>query len=123
MRVLRSWLPVVLWAAVILSASNDHFSSHETASWLSPFFGEGLYILNVAIRKLAHVVVYAILGALAWRAERRLLIAMVVGALVAITDEAKQSTTLLRSGSPWDVLLDLCGAWLGTLVARRAWKD
>lgn len=123
MRLVRSWLPVVLWAALILSASNDSFSSAESQGWLSDLFGPTSFELNVIIRKLGHVVVYAILGALAWRAERKLAIAIAVAALVAVTDEVKQSLTLYRTGSPWDVLLDLFGAWLGTLAAKRIWKQ
>jgi VanZ family protein len=124
MRVVRSWLPVILWAAIILSASNDQFASGESQGWLSRMFGHEISAgVNVVIRKLGHLTAYAILAALAWRAERRLAIALAVAAIVAISDEMKQSTTLLRSGSPWDVLLDLFGAWLGTLAGKRVWKS
>ncbi|HEV7764785.1 MAG TPA: VanZ family protein [Thermoanaerobaculia bacterium] len=120
MRLVRTWLPVLLWAAIILSASNDTFSSGNSQSWLSTIFGrEAAHALNVVVRKLGHVLVYAILGILAWRADRRMIVALAVAAIVAILDETKQSMTLLRTGSPWDVLLDLAGAWLGVTAARR----
>lgn len=124
MRLVRAWLPVILWAALILSASNDSFASGESKSWLVEFFGREVpEAINIVVRKFGHIAVYAVLGILAWRAERRLVIAMAVAAIVAIADEAKQSTTILRSGSPWDVLLDVFGAWLGTIAGRRVWKN
>jgi len=114
------WLPVILWAAVILSASNDGFSASESAGWLERLFGHSMpHWLNVAIRKTGHVVVYGILAALAWRAERRVAIAMAVAALVAIADEYSQGLTATRTGSPWDVVLDLLGAAIAVAWLRR----
>jgi VanZ family protein len=114
------WLPVILWAAMILSASNDSFSATQSAGWLERIFGHAMpHALNVAVRKCGHLLVYGILGALAWRAERRVAIAMVVVAMVAIADEYSQGLTRTRSGSPWDVLLDLTGAAIAVWVVRR----
>jgi VanZ family protein len=120
MRLVKLWLPLILWAAVILSASNDTFSSSHSQSWLTTLLGgEVSAALNIAVRKLGHLFAYGILGALAWRADRRILVAVVVALLVAATDEWQQSRTLLRTGTPWDVLLDLCGAWLGIVTMRK----
>lgn len=119
MRVLKAWLPVIVWAAVILSSANDEFSARQTGGWLQRMFGEVPYPLHVAIRKLAHLVGYGILGALAWRAERRWFVALGVALLVACTDEWLQSTTLTRTGSPWDVLLDAVGASMAVFTLRR----
>ena len=71
--------------------------------------------MNVAMRKLAHVGAYGFLAFLTFRAARMdfrrpILAAFVVVLLIATIDEWHQSTTRLRGGSPWDVLLDLCGA-------------
>ncbi|HYC62884.1 MAG TPA: VanZ family protein [Thermoanaerobaculia bacterium] len=123
MSLLRRWLPVVVWAAVILSASNDSFSSGESARILAELLGDPVpYALNVAIRKLGHVVAYGILGALAWRADRRVKVAFAIGLLIAALDEGKQAMTLRRTGTLWDVLLDLFGAWLGVIAAKRVGK-
>jgi len=114
---------VVVWAAVILSASNDSFSSGESARILAELLGDPVpYALNVAIRKLGHVVAYGILGALAWRADRRVKVAFAIGLLIAALDEGKQAMTLRRTGTLWDVLLDLFGAWLGVIAAKRVGK-
>ncbi len=120
MRFARTWLPVIVWSAVILSASTDSFSSSESQGWLASVIGPALAsALNVVFRKLGHIVCYAILGILARRADERLAVAIGVALLVAITDEARQSMTLSRTGSPWDVLLDGLSAWLGILVMTK----
>lgn len=77
------------------------------------------YELHVAIRKLGHIVAYAILGALAWRADRRMTVAIAIALLVAVTDEWHQSMSASRTGTPWDVLLDVVGAWLGIVGAKK----
>lgn len=117
---LKLWLPVIVWAALILSASNDTFSSNHSQSWLATVLGHNVsHGLNVAVRKLGHLVAYGILGALAFRADRRILVAVAVALVIASIDEWQQSLTLQRTGTPWDVMLDLCGAWLGIVTMRR----
>lgn len=121
-RALKLWLPVVVWAGLILSAANDTFSAGNTAGLLERIFGQAPYVLHVLIRKASHVVVYAILGALAWRADRRWAVVMGIALAVASTDEWMQSRAVDRSGTPWDVLLDLTGAAIGVLAIRRRWS-
>ena len=126
MRFVRTWLPVIVWSAVILSASTDSFSSDESRGWLASVLGTGLAnALNIVFRKAGHVIVYAILGILVRRADPRLAVAISVALIVAITDETRQSMTLLRTGSPWDVILDGLSAWLGILVMTRMgmWRE
>ncbi len=120
MRLVKLWLPVILWATMILWASSDSFSSTQSKGWLSTVLGgEVAETINIIVRKCGHILAYAILGALAWRADRRLAVALTIAVLVASIDEYRQSLTLTRSGSPWDVLLDAAGAWLGILGAKR----
>jgi VanZ family protein len=120
MRLLKLWLPVVLWAAVILSAANDQFSAEHTQGWFERLFGRELpYAAHVAVRKMAHLLEYGILGALAWRADRRAFVAIAIAVLVAIADESIQASTVTRTGSPWDVALDGVGATLAVFAARR----
>ena len=121
MRLVKLWLPVVIWAAIILSASNDAFSADETGSFLDLLFGRPMpWAVNVAVRKGGHLLAYGILGALAYRANRRLAVAFGVVLLVASADEYSQGLTLTRTGSPWDVLLDLAGAALAVIVFPAA---
>jgi VanZ family protein len=126
MRFARTWLPVIVWSVVILSASTDTFSSHESRGWLASVIGPALAsALNIFFRKLGHVVGYGILGILARRADRRVFLAVGIALLVAIIDETRQGMTLMRTGSPWDVMLDGLSAWFGILVMTRLgmWRE
>ncbi|HUR83437.1 MAG TPA: VanZ family protein [Thermoanaerobaculia bacterium] len=110
MRFLRFWLPVVLWASIILSAANDEFSERKTEGWLERTFGRLRPEVNAMVRKTAHVTEYAILALLAWRARRTWAVPLAICLLVASADETLQARTATRTGSPRDVALDMCGA-------------
>jgi VanZ family protein len=110
MRTLSAWLPVVLWAALILSAANDQFSDKKTESWLDRLFGRVRPEVNAVMRKSAHVAEYAVLSLLAWRARRTLAVPLLICLAVACADESLQAMTVTRTGSPADVALDMCGA-------------
>jgi len=116
---IRSWIPVVLWAALILIAATDSFSAAQTGHWLDFLFGgHAPEVANFIVRKLAHVVEYAILGTLAWRASGRASVALLIALVVAGTDEYRQSLSPHRTGTGWDVALDLFGAAIGVMVVR-----
>ena len=123
LRLLKAWLPVTLWAALILSFANDEFSDTNTQGWLDRILGGVPELVNAILRKAGHIAGYAILGLLAWRARRSIVVAMCIAIAVATIDETMQSMTLAREGSPYDVLLDTCGALLALLfvpdVRRR----
>lgn len=111
MTLLKQWLPVFLWAGLILSSANDLFSARETGGLLQWLFGGPVHpAVHVAVRKLAHVVAYGILGALTWRADRRWIVIIAIALGVAGTDEWLQSRSAMRTGTPWDVLLDVIAA-------------
>ena len=103
---LRRWLPVALWAGVIFA-----FSSVSD-------LGTGLGGWDLLLRKLAHTVEYAILGALLLRALERELPALVVGVAYAASDELHQHFVPGRRGAPLDVLIDSAGVALGILAWR-----
>jgi VanZ family protein len=123
-RALKLWLPVVLWAGLILSSANDHFSAAESGGLLTSLFGEVPYVLHVILRKLSHVVAYGVLGALVWRADRRWVVMFIVALVVASADEWMQSRTVNRTGSPWDVALDVVASlgvrWLSHRFGTKA---
>lgn len=117
LRFLKAWLPVAIWAAVILSAANDSFSDDHTRHWLERALGRDLpEVVNVVVRKGGHVLAYALLGLLAWRAHRTLFVALLVAFVVASIDETLQARTLTRGGSVFDVLLDTSAALLALLL-------
>jgi hypothetical protein len=124
MRTLKLWLPVVVWAAIILLAANDSLSSGSTAGWFDRTFGFALPAwIHVIVRKSGHLFEYSLLAVLAYRASRKLGIAVTVAFVVACIDETKQSFTHWRTGSPWDVLLDSCGAFLATVAWMRLTRE
>src|SRR5688572_32804620 len=116
MSVLRRWLPVVAWSVVILAASSDTFSIQQSGSFLQRLFdGDVSYVVHVLLRKLGHLVGYGILGALALRAtrvdfSRPVAFAFAIVLAVRTTDELRQATMRFRTGTVWDVVIDLIGA-------------
>lgn len=111
---------MVAWSAVILSTSNDQFSATHTGSLLRELFGLP-DVVNVMLRKLAHLTGYGILGVLAFWAGRgkQWMMPFAVVILVASTDEWLQSSVPSRGGSPWDVLLDVVGAAIAIGIMIR----
>jgi VanZ family protein len=139
---LKYWLPFLIWLGVILLGSTDLMSAEHTSRfivpilrWLKPeISSETLALIQLVIRKCAHLSEYAILALLLFRA--------VVGAanlkwsmsilsvsvwtacvFVATTDEFHQSFIASRTASLNDVLTDSLGAAIGLAiclaVARR----
>lgn len=147
-KFLRYWLPVVLWAAVIFFASSDAGSSGRTSRfirplllWLNPELGDAaINAVLYVVRKASHVMEYAILAALLWRAMRSgqertragwdwRLAARVFGLVVAYaaSDELHQLFVPTREGRIRDVLYDSSGAaaallllWVWDALRRRA---
>jgi VanZ family protein len=104
--VVRLWLPVVAWAALIFALSSV------------PDLGTGLGGWDLVLRKLAHAAEFAVLGALLLRATARSGIAFVLGTLYAVSDELHQSFVPGRAGSPLDVALDTVGVAIGIVLSQ-----
>ncbi len=102
--LVRLWLPVVAWAALIFAFSSV------------PDLGTGLGGWDLVLRKLAHTAEFAVLGALLVRATRRAGIAFALGALYAVSDELHQSFVPGRLGSPLDVAIDVAGVAVGIVL-------
>jgi VanZ family protein len=127
----KYWLPVVLWAAVIFSASGDKKSVQRSSRLIEPFVRwllpdiseEGVQTTVFVVRKCAHVTEFAILALLLRWALRRTLWQAQAGwvpraagsawlgaVLFAVTDEWHQVYVPGRQGSVWDVVIDSVGA-------------
>ncbi|MGH7786029.1 MAG: VanZ family protein [Candidatus Binatia bacterium] len=131
--MVAAWLPLALWLGVIFWLSGDQFSDEQTAEWLTslPWLAAlrlppaAIELANLIVRKSAHFVEYAVLSMLAYRAvgasrpawSRRavLLAAVALAVACATVDELHQATTLTRTGSPKDVVIDSLGAFAGAL--------
>nr|WP_320132861.1 VanZ family protein [uncultured Holophaga sp.] len=130
------WLPALLWIGIIAVESTQGFSSAHTDSWLRPLFSRLLpdlsqpswELLHKGLRKLGHWTGYFILATtLHWgfrHGDRhtwrwlRALAALGLVLLVASLDELHQAFLPSRTGSPWDVLLDLFGGCCAITLAR-----
>ena len=125
-RIIR-YAPLFLWIGVILFLSSSNGSMSRTSlfvrpllEWLFPLATEEtLQIYHGYVRKFAHFAEYAMLGFFASRAFRVssvhilrkywFVFALLIVALVASIDEYNQSFNVLRTGSIYDVLLDVSG--------------
>jgi VanZ family protein len=125
---LSAWLPVVFGVGVIMVESTEWLGSNYTSGplrWLfesifGPVANARWELLHHFIRKSGHFLGYGAMGLLwlrAWwltlphsRFLHDALLALLGTALVASFDEWHQTFLPNRTGSPWDVLLDCCGA-------------
>jgi len=123
-----AWLPVVLGICVILMESTEVMGSDHTSGPFRRIF-EALFgqvsgprweIIHHYIRKSGHFLGYGGMG-LAWlrawwmtlphsRFLHDAFLALLGTATVASCDEWHQTYLPNRTGTPWDVLLDCCGA-------------
>jgi VanZ family protein len=124
----RAWLPVIIGVCIIGLESTASFGADRTSHPLRRIF-EMIFgpvastqweLIHHLIRKCGHFLGYGLIG-LAWlRAWWMTLpnsyfiqdafLALIGTALVASIDELHQSYLPNRTGTPWDVLLDCCGA-------------
>jgi VanZ family protein len=81
-----------------------------------PDLGTGLGGWDLALRKLAHLAEYAVLGALLVRATGRSGLAFALGTLYAASDEIHQAFVPGRMGSPVDVAIDAIGVVSGVVL-------
>ena len=125
---LSAWLPVAIGVGVIMVESTEWLGSDHTSGplrWLfesifGPVANVRWELLHHLIRKSGHFLGYGAMGLLwlrAWwltlphsRFLHDALLALLGTALVASFDEWHQSFLPNRTGSPWDVVLDCCGA-------------
>ena len=134
---LKYWLPVLIWMALIFSASADSHSYEHSSlfvepvlRWLFPGMSQSrVEAIHHLIRKCAHLTEYAMLALLLWRAlrqpvkndprpwnwrEARLTLLIVM--LYAASDEFHQIFVPTRSPLVSDVLIDTVGGAAGLLA-------
>ncbi len=144
MKRIGYWLPVLLLIILMFGFSTDAFSGENTQSvivrvirWLgfNPYSRAALRI-NFIARKAAHLIEYALLAALLYRAFRSgrpprwratwAAQTITVVILWALLDEYHQSLTQSRTGSIHDSFIDIAGGSLALaviyLLSRRREK-
>jgi VanZ family protein len=124
--------------AIIVGFSSAEFSADRTGSVVEPILrwlwpgatAAQLAAAHKLVRKAAHVVEYAVLGGLWFRAlvrtwPRRPGAAAWLGLALtvawAIVDESHQATLSSRTGSAGDVLLDAAAAAVAVVAMRLGW--
>ncbi|HEY4047461.1 MAG TPA: VanZ family protein [Acidobacteriaceae bacterium] len=133
------WIPAALAVAMIAVESTATMSADNTSHWLLPIwvhlFGpitaDRWSVVHHWIRKTGHFVGYGLVSAAffhGWnysiktRSYARPLnqpaafLAVCSTLLVSIADEYHQSFLPNRTSSPYDVLIDLCGAVAALLI-------
>jgi VanZ family protein len=141
--VLKAWIAAILWLIVIAIESSALLSAHNTSRFLYPLlhflFGmdwDRFEIWHFYLRKTGHVIGYATLSILLFRAWRATLpamsdvkwtsrwatIAILETALVASLDEWHQSFLPSRTGRWQDVVLDTCAGIAAQIVIYFWWK-
>ncbi len=131
---ISAWWPVAVSIVLVMMESTEYLGSDHTSHplrWLfqalfGPVSNARWEIIHHYIRKSGHFLGYGALG-LAWLRAwwmslpgSRFLVDFLLGlagtALVASCDEWHQIFLPNRTGSPWDVLLDCCGALMMQLI-------
>jgi VanZ family protein len=127
---LKYWLPVLIWMALIFSASSDSHSYEHSSRfvepflhWLFPHMSQArVETIHLFIRKCGHLTEYAVLALLLWRAVRRPVkndsrpwvwpeagLALAIAFLCAASDEFHQIFVLTRTAQVSDVFIDAAG--------------
>ena len=126
MKLLKYWLPPILWGLIIFSFSSLRVGSSNEIYWK-----------DFVIKKTAHVVEYAILAVLLYRAmigsdvekKKAIIFSMLIVSLYGFTDEFHQSFTPGREPRIRDVIIDTIGGALGVLTFCKVlekypkWKE
>jgi VanZ family protein len=129
-----AYAPLFLWTLVVLGFSTGQASMGETSLIIRPiltflFPSASDYTIDLYhgyIRKCAHFTEYAILAFFAFRAfiaasthilrRYRFIAPVIFVAVIASIDEFHQSFVPSRTGSEWDVLLDISGGFFMVVV-------
>ncbi|MDO8340585.1 MAG: VanZ family protein [Candidatus Woesebacteria bacterium] len=107
MKILKFWLPPILWGLVIFS-----FSSFKVGT------ATEIYWKDFVIKKTAHIIEYGILATLLYRAmvnsdiekKKAMWLSILIAFLYGLTDEFHQSFTPGRQPHLRDVIVDTIGA-------------
>lgn len=134
------YAPLFLWIGVIFLLSSGSGSSAATSRIIRPLLEflfpaaseESLQLMHFYIRKCAHFTEYAVLGywalraftrgAVEWLRNHPYLSAFGIVIIVAALDEFNQRFISSRTGSVWDVVLDISGGLFAIAVWSVVWR-
>jgi VanZ family protein len=109
--------PLVVMGAIFFLSAQSSSGSHT--------------VVELILRKLAHVTEYAVLTLCWWRAlsglrvsgsnRRRVLLAVCLALAYSASDEFHQTFVGGRHGTPVDVLIDSVGMTIAAVIATRSY--
>lgn len=116
LKIIKYWLPVVIWALIIFN-----FSSHVV-----PKVGES-YWVDFAAKKLAHILEYGIFAVISYRAlinsgvnkPLAYYIAIIIPFIYGASDELHQSFTPTRTPTIRDIVFDTIGASIAIYLLAK----
>jgi len=116
MKLIRFWLPVVLWMAVIFA-----FSSRQKVAFTDSYF------LSFLFFKTLHMIEYYVLFVVTYRALRNTgknkksawMIAFIITSVYAITDEIHQRFVPTREGKLRDAIIDMVAAGVAWITLKQ----
>jgi VanZ family protein len=136
--IVSYWGPLALWLAAIFYFSSDAMSANRTSRFVEPLIrfllpwasDAAVFGVHMGVRKAAHVVEYALLTLLAFRAVRGgrtsprwrpswAVAAFAIASSYAAVDELRQGFASTRSASVLDVLTDMAGALAASAILSR----
>ena len=123
------------WLVLVLFLGSAYFAAQETGRFVLPFLkflmpgvpSSELQAIHMVLRKLAHVLEYAVLALLWYRALHRVggrsprtaaWVALSICLVCSFADEAHQSMLPSRHGSVRDFVIDAFGATAMLTIAR-----
>jgi len=123
------------WLVLVLFLGSAYFAAQETGRFVLPFLkflmpgvpSSEPQAIHMVLRKLAHVLEYAVLALLWYRALHRVggrrprtaaWVALSICLVCSVADEAHQSMLPSRHGSVRDFVIDAFGATAMLTIAR-----
>ncbi|WP_313431065.1 VanZ family protein [Siminovitchia terrae] len=134
MKKRQIWLvAAIAWAVAIFIATHSPSSTGGNTQFLIKkllgLSSEEAVLINVVFRKLVHLGAFGLLAVLLFNSfeKRKFLLAWMITALYAATDELHQSFVPDRTASIWDVGLDSLGALIALglikMLNQRSYKQ
>lgn len=117
MKYFRFWLPVVVWMAVIFA-----FSARQKVAVTNS------YVVSFLFFKTLHLIEYAFLFIVTYRATKNTMerkgntpwiVAFIIVALYALTDEYHQTFIPSREGRLRDAIIDMAGAGIAWISIKQ----
>ena len=121
---------LILWMIFIFTMSSFNADSSTSQSGFivdilnNIFHLNNIDILTIIVRKLAHITEYMVLAILMinclkdYKINKLYLVSIIICILYSITDESHQLFIKGRSGEIKDVLIDLIGVLVGTMIYK-----